>query len=193
MTEQRASWKREYPSGLCERVVQTRNCTCGESCGEYHPLSASRTCMSGCGSQPHGHVLWREERIRYAQPLSFDTCVNQTQGKGLRCRGARDESNETGTWEEVDSWCVRSGDRCQEDASLFLFETCEVRVRLAESPSSPPPPPPFPAGSHVANAAPSTVWMVAVLASGGFVLLSVLAVGAYVWYERKVLRARTVR
>lgn len=190
--EQRASWAHQYPAASCERVTQTRNCTCGEFCSEYLPSSASQTCVSGCGSHPHGHVLWTRQRIRFAQPLSYGVCVNQTQAAGTRCHGVRDSSNRTGSW-EVATWCVKDGNTCSDASTLFLFDMCEVRVRAVAAPSQPPPPPPFPAKYHMGNEAPSTVSVVALSVCGGFLFLSALAIVGYFWYERRMVRARAIR
>ena len=86
VTETRLAWKSEYPRGGCEKIVQYRNCTCGKDCGQFAP-NAFSSCTSGCGTTQHGEVTWSEERTRFAQPLSRDTCRSQVQKRGAICQG----------------------------------------------------------------------------------------------------------
>jgi len=140
VTEERASWEMEFPTGPCKRVSQVRNCTCGASasCEEFLP-HAFRMCTSGCGSHAHGTVLWSEERVRFVGGMSYE-CEPQIQGRGSRCVGAYG-GTEKGALLPKTEWCVKDGAYCSTTRSLFLSRTCSI-VELPR-PSAPPMSPPI--------------------------------------------------
>lgn len=139
VVETRPAWAEEYPDGACEPVLQTRACTCGEesTCSEFAP-PASATCTNGCGSHPHGTVLWSEERVRYASAKSLE-CEPQRQGRGDRCVGSYGGKG-NGTFVPSSTWCVEDGAFCSGTVPLFLYRICLIVV-LSPLPMPPSPPP----------------------------------------------------
>jgi hypothetical protein len=188
--ERRAAWREEYPLGACERLVQARNCTCGaDDCTDFEP-SGTIACTSGCETARSGRVAaWTEERVRFAQPLSTDTCRRQVQKRGAICRGTfGGEVN--ATWEDIAHWCVPDGNACSSAVALFLYENCTLLASLL-SPAAPSLPPPswtgIAFGEEMGNKMDDDVVWVACAVAGGVLLLAVtIGVAVLVW-ERCVL------
>ena len=194
VTERRAAFAEEYPSGPCEPVSQERNCTCAAgapSCTEFVPAAAAVVCTSGCGVAPHGAVLWEEHRVRFASELSVD-CVPQTQGRGPRCVG--EYAGETnGTFRAKATWCVRDGAFCSGTVPLALFHSC---ARVVAPPSTvdvvPPVVPPVaapawppPAVHTRQNIDVDASLLVPLLVGSGLLLAAALLAACYLAWERR--------
>ena len=175
VTETRSAWKTENPLGPCEQIVQRRNCTCGGECDDFSPPGFS-ACTNGCGSAPHGEVVWSEKRIRYAQPIARDVCRSQTQGIGTICHGSFGGLENAS--EKTISWCVVLGNRCASTTALFLFENCSM---ISDPPS---PPEATPGKEHSNEVDHNYVIIIACGVAAGVLLLSAGILVVYFWCER---------
>ena len=168
VTETRPAWEAEYPLGECRRIVQSRDCVCGEGCDDFWPPGSDK-CTSGCGGMVHNDAEWFEERVRYAQPLG--QCRSQVQKWGKVCKGEFGGVNHS--FEE--SWCVPEGNSCSSRVALFLFANCTAFTVSSTEEETP----------HALEAHDSVI-VVACSIAGGFLLLSGFVVACYCLWEKNV-------